>query len=122
MKRLWRLEKFKHVKTFETKQYKVINDLLLPTCSLMDAMPQMPPEMQQQMQQQIAMLPENAGGVAALPAPNMDNMEPYTAAAGGMVAFDDGGPVARYDVGGGVSLTDVLRTLNMDERRFVSAN
>jgi hypothetical protein len=63
------------------------------------------------------MLPENAGGVAALPAPNMDNMEPYTAAAGGMVAFDDGGSVARFDVGGGVSLTDVLRTLNMDERR-----
>jgi hypothetical protein len=87
----------------------VIADLLTD-----GAMPQMPPEMQQQ----IAMLPENAGGVAALPAPNMDNMEPYTAAAGGMVAFDDGGPVARYDVGGGVSLTDVLRTLTMDERRF----
>jgi hypothetical protein len=34
-----------------------------------------------------------------------------------MVAFDDGGSVARFDVGGGVSLTDVLRTLNMDERR-----
>jgi hypothetical protein len=86
----------------------VIADLLTD-----GAMPQMPPEMQQQ----IAMLPENAGGVAALPAPNMDNMEPYTAAAGGMVAFDDGGSVARFDVGGGVSLTDVLRTLNMDERR-----
>jgi hypothetical protein len=86
----------------------VIADLLTD-----GAMPQMPP----QMQQQIAMLPENAGGVAALPAPNMDNMEPYTAAAGGMVAFDDGGSVARFDVGGGVSLTDVLRTLNMDERR-----
>jgi hypothetical protein len=98
----------------------VIADLL--TDGAMPQMPQqmpqqMPPEMQQQMQQQIAMLPENAGGVAALPAPNMDNMEPYTAAAGGMVAFDDGGSVARFDVGGGVSLTDVLRTLNMDERR-----
>jgi hypothetical protein len=90
-------------------QQPVIADLLTG-----GAMPQqMPPEMQQQ----IAMLPENAGGVAALPAPNMDNMEPYTAAAGGMVAFDDGGSVARFDVGGGVSLTDVLRTLNMDERR-----
>jgi hypothetical protein len=87
----------------------VIADLLTD-----GAMPQMPPP---EMQQQIAMLPENAGGVAALPAPNMDNMEPYTAAAGGMVAFDDGGSVARFDVGGGVSLTDVLRTLNMDERR-----
>jgi hypothetical protein len=94
----------------------VIADLL--TDGAMPQMPQQtPPEMQQQMQQQIAMLPENAGGVAALPAPNMDNMEPYTAAAGGMVAFDDGGSVARFDVGGGVSLTDVLRTLNMDERR-----
>jgi hypothetical protein len=97
-------------------QQPVIADLL--TGGAMPQMPQqMPPEMQQQMQQQIAMLPENAGGVAALPAPNMDNMEPYTAAAGGMVAFDDGGSVARFDVGGGVSLTDVLRTLNMDERR-----
>jgi hypothetical protein len=94
-------------------QQPVIADLLTG-----GAMPQMAPEMQQQMPQQVAMLPENAGGVAALPAPNMDNMEPYTAAAGGMVAFDDGGSVARFDVGGGVSLTDVLRTLTMDERRF----
>jgi hypothetical protein len=77
----------------------VIADLL--TGGAMPQMPQQtPPEMQQQMQQQIAMLPENAGGVAALPAPNMDNMEPYTAAAGGMVAFDDGGSVARFTNGG----------------------
>jgi hypothetical protein len=77
----------------------VIADLL--TDGAMPQMPQQtPPEMQQQMQQQIAMLPENAGGVAALPAPNMDNMEPYTAAAGGMVAFDDGGSVARFTNGG----------------------
>jgi hypothetical protein len=71
----------------------VIADLLTD-----GAMPQMPPEMQQQMQQQIAMLPENAGGVAALPAPNMDNIA--TMAAGGMVAFDDGGSVARFTNGG----------------------
>jgi len=77
------------------------------------AMPPMPA----QMPQQVAMLPENAGGVAALPAPNMENMEPYTAAAGGLVAFEDGGQVARF-AAGGVSLTDVLRTLTMDERRF----
>jgi hypothetical protein len=52
----------------------VIADLL--TDGAMPQMPQqMPPEMQQQMPQQVAMLPENAGGVAALPAPNMDNME-----------------------------------------------
>jgi len=73
------------------------------------AMPPMP--------QQMAALPENAGGVAALPAPNMENMEPYTAAAGGLVAFEDGGQVARFQAGG-VPLVDVLRTLNMDERRF----
>jgi len=69
------------------------------------------------MPQQMAALPENAGGVAALPAPNMENMEPYTAAAGGLVAFEDGGQVARFQAGG-VPLVDVLRTLNMDERRF----
>jgi hypothetical protein len=45
----------------------------------------MPP----QMQPQIPMLPENAGGVAALPAPNMDNVAEM--AAGGIVAFSDGG-------------------------------
>jgi hypothetical protein len=120
-KRLWRLVNFKLVKTIREKANVQGNKRpLLPTCLLMVRClrcRQMPPEMQQQMPQQVAMLPENAGGVAALPAPNMDNMEPYTAAAGGMVAFDDGGSVARFDVGGGVSLTDVLRTLNMDERR-----
>jgi hypothetical protein len=51
----------------------------------------MPP----QMPTQTAMLPEDAGGIAALPAPNMDNMEPYTAATGGLVAFDAGGSVKR---------------------------
>jgi hypothetical protein len=38
------------------------------------------------------MLPENAGGVAALPAPNMDDVE--TMAAGGLVAFSNGGQPA----------------------------
>jgi hypothetical protein len=47
----------------------------------------------------------------------MENMEPYTAAAGGLVAFEDGGQVARFQAGG-VPLVDVLRTLTMDERRF----
>jgi hypothetical protein len=51
----------------------------------------MPPQMPPQMPTQTAMLPENAGGIAGLPAPNMDNMEPYTAAAGGLVAFSNGG-------------------------------
>jgi len=48
------------------------------------AMPPMP--------QQMAALPENAGGVAALPAPNMDDVE--TMAAGGLVAFSNGGQPA----------------------------
>jgi hypothetical protein len=47
----------------------------------------MPP----QMPTQAAMLPENAGGVAALPAPNMDNVAQM--AAGGLVAFEDGGRI-----------------------------
>jgi hypothetical protein len=89
-------------------QQPVVADLLTG-----GAMPPMPAQMPQQM----AALPENAGGVAALPAPNMENMEPYTAAAGGLVAFEDGGQVARFQAGG-VPLVDVLRTLNMDERRF----
>ena len=38
---------------------------------------------------QMPMLPENAGGVAALPAPNMDNVAEM--AAGGIVAFSSGG-------------------------------
>ena len=70
----------------------VIADLL--TNGAMPQMPQMPP----QMQQQVAMLPENAGGVAALPAPNMENVE--TMAAGGLVAFEDGGRVAQFSNGG----------------------
>lgn len=64
----------------------VIADLL--TGGAMPQMPQMPP----QMQQQVAMLPENAGGVAALPAPNMEDVE--TMAAGGLVAFSNGGQSA----------------------------
>jgi len=54
----------------------------------------MPP----QMLQQVAMLPENAGGIAAMDAPNMENIA--TLAAGGLVAFEDGGPVARYATAG----------------------
>lgn len=58
--------------------------------------------------------PEDVG-IGALPVP--DEMIPGLAG-GGIIAFDEGGPVARYNVGGNVSLTDVLRTLTMDERRF----
>jgi len=65
--------------------------------------PQSPQEMQQIPQQspQVAQLPENTG-VMNLPAPNMEKL-----AGGGIIAFDDGGYVPRYDgsqgslVGGG---------------------
>ena len=57
----------------------------------------MAPQMPQQMPQQVAGLPEDGGGVAALPAPNMENMDGY--AGGGIVAFDEGGAV-NYDEGG----------------------
>jgi len=55
---------------------------------------------------QMPMLPENAGGVAALPAPNMDNVAEM--AAGGLVAFEKGG----------ITLSDVMRQATMDERRY----
>jgi hypothetical protein len=55
---------------------------------------------------QAAMAPTEAG-VAALPVP--DEMVPNEFAGGGIVAFANGG---------GVSLSDVLRTLTMDEARL----
>jgi hypothetical protein len=42
---------------------------------------------------QMPMLPENAGGIAALPAPNMEGIA--TLAGGGLVAFSNGGDVKR---------------------------
>jgi hypothetical protein len=63
-------------------------------------MPQMAPQSPQGMQQipqqspQVAQLPENTG-VMNIPAPNMQKM-----ADGGIVAFDDGGYVDRYDDAG----------------------
>ncbi len=42
---------------------------------------------------QMPMLPENAGGIAALPAPNMEGVA--TMAGGGLVAFSNGGDVKR---------------------------
>ena len=77
----------------QPKQEPVLAELLtgLPMA------PQMPQQMPQQAPQQVAGLPEDGGGVAALPAPNMENMDGY--AGGGIVAFDEGGAV-NYDEGG----------------------
>jgi hypothetical protein len=54
---------------------------------------------------QMPMLPENAGGVAALPAPNMEGVA--TMAGGGLVAFEKGG----------LTLSDVMRRATLDEQR-----
>jgi len=43
------------------------------------------------MASQVPIAPEDAGGIADLPAPNMDNTQVLTAATGGLVAFDNGG-------------------------------
>jgi len=75
---------------------KVYDTTLIADLLTGGAMPKMPP----QMLQQVAMLPENAGGIAAMDAPNMENIA--TLAAGGLVAFEDGGPVARYATAGSV--------------------
>jgi hypothetical protein len=99
----------------------VISDLLpAPLTPTPPMMPQgMPQGVAQGMPQGVA--PENAGGLAAMEAPNMESID---MAGGGLVAFADGGEIPRYQnqglvqAGGGPSLTDVLRTLTMDERRF----
>jgi hypothetical protein len=95
----------------------VIADLL--TAGAMPPPPMMPQGVAQGMPQGVA--PEDAGGLAAMEAPNMESID---MAGGGLVAFADGGEIPRYQnqglvqAGGGPSLTDVLRTLTMDERRF----
>jgi hypothetical protein len=95
----------------------VIADLL--TAGAMPPSPMMPQGVAQGMPQGVA--PEDAGGLAAMEAPNMESID---MAGGGLVAFADGGEIPRYQnqglvqAGGGPSLTDVLRTLTMDERRF----
>ena len=47
------------------------------------------------MASQAPIAPEDAGGIADLPAPNMDNTQVLTAATGGLVAFSNGGNVKK---------------------------
>jgi hypothetical protein len=72
----------------------------------------MPPQMQPQMQPQMPMLPENAGGVAALPAPNMDNVAEM--AAGGIVAFQKAGSV----YSDAALLEDAIKKLKIRDPNF----
>lgn len=63
---------------------------------LSQAQQMMRPQMPQQ-----AIQPRTDMGIGAVPAPNMEQMgEPKMMAAGGIVAFDDGGPVRHFQYGG----------------------
>lgn len=68
-----------------------------PQMAGLGATPQMA-QMAQMAQMVPQMMPTEAG-VAALPL----SEDTFTAAEGGMIAFDDGGPVARFDEGGSTS-------------------
>ena len=78
---------------------------ITPQAAVLNRITQQPvssnPAVPQGNQQQVAALPENTG-VMGIPAPNMQKL-----AGGGIIAFDDGGEVPRYDgsqgsvVGGG---------------------
>ena len=77
-----------------------------------DLQPQQAP-MPQQMQappptQTPIQLPEQAGGVAALPTPNLDEAD---FAGGGIVAFGDGGDVERFQTGGSANVRQFGTTI-----------
>ena len=77
-----------------------------------DLQPQQAP-MPQQMQappptQTPIQLPEQAGGVAALPTPNLDETD---FAGGGIVAFGDGGDVERFQTGGSANVRQFGTTI-----------
>ena len=84
-----------------------------------DLQPQQAP-MPQQMQappptQTPIQLPEQAGGVAALPTPNLDEAE---FAGGGIVAFGDGGDVERFQAGGPTLLQSEYDSLQNELRNY----
>jgi uncharacterized protein YdbL (DUF1318 family) len=82
-------------------------------------MPQMAPQSPQGMQQipqqspQVAQLPENTG-LMNIPAPNMQKM-----ADGGIVAFDDGGEVPRYNATEGSLVKDERTQEERDREDFL---
>lgn len=90
------------------KQPPVMAELL----SGVNLQPQQAP-MPQQMQappptQTPIQLPEQAGGVAALPTPNLDEAD---FAGGGIVAFGDGGDVERFQTGGSANVRQFGTTI-----------
>jgi hypothetical protein len=69
----------------------------------------MPQQMQAPPQTQTPIqLPEQAGGVAALPTPNLDETD---FAGGGIVAFGDGGDVERFQTGGSANVRQFGTTI-----------
>lgn len=96
------------LKGMAPKQPPVMAELL----SGVDLQPQQAP-MPQQMQappptQTPIQLPEQAGGVAALPTPNLDEAD---FAGGGIVAFGDGGGVERFQTGGSANVRQFGTTI-----------
>jgi hypothetical protein len=78
-------------------------------------MPQMPP--QQPMMAAQGGLMYSDGGISSLPAPNMDSMD---MASGGIVAFDEGGDVPRFNEGGNW-FTEMRDSLYSPEERRIEA-
>jgi hypothetical protein len=76
-----------------------------------------PPQGMPQQGMQPHQLPEDSG-IGQLPAPNMQRM-----AAGGIVAFDEGGEVPGYAGGGSpnAGLLDFIKTLGLSASEFVNA-
>jgi hypothetical protein len=96
------------LKGMAPKQPPVMAELL----SGVNLQPQQAP-MPQQMQappptQTPIQLPEQAGGVAALPTPNLDETD---FAGGGIVAFGDGGDVERFQTGGSANVRQFGTTI-----------
>ena len=96
------------LKGMAPKQPPVMAELL----SGVNLQPQQAP-MPQQMQappptQTPIQLPEQAGGVAALPTPNLDETD---FAGGGIVAFGDGGDVERFQTGGSANVRPFGNTI-----------
>jgi hypothetical protein len=82
---------------------------LLSGVNLQPQQAPMPQQMQAPPQTQTPIqLPEQAGGVAALPTPNLDETD---FAGGGIVAFGDGGDVERFQTGGSANVRQFGTTI-----------
>jgi hypothetical protein len=96
------------LKGMAPKQEPVIAELLSGV-NLQSQQSPMPQQMQAPPQTQTPIrLPEQAGGVAALPTPNLDETD---FAGGGIVAFGDGGDVERFQTGGSANVRQFGTTI-----------